>query len=76
MAYVGRLKRAGYRVSLDPFDFADWESRPDDRAVSPEPKTWVEDTDYIVSQFSAAGDVTGEVFVAGNTVVPPGRAPR
>jgi Zn-dependent M28 family amino/carboxypeptidase len=31
----------------------------------------VEDTDYIVSQFSAAGDVEAPVFVAGNTEIPP-----
>ncbi len=78
VAYVQqRLKRAGYRVSLDAFDFAHWEKLgPSTLArMSPSPKTWVEDTDYIVSQFSAAGDVTGEVFVAGNTVVPlPGGA--
>ena len=39
--------------------------------MSPEPQTWVEDTDYVVAQFSAAGDVTADVFVAGDTVVPP-----
>jgi Zn-dependent M28 family amino/carboxypeptidase len=74
VAYVQRrLQRAGYQVSLDAFDFASWEKLgPSTLArVSPDPKTWVEDTDYIVSQFSAAGDVTAEVFVAGNTVVPP-----
>jgi hypothetical protein len=68
-----RLQRAGYRVSLDSFDFASWEGLGPStlERVSPDAKVWVEDTDYVVAQFAAAGDVTGEVFVAGNTVVPP-----
>ena len=68
-----RLRAAGYDVSLDPFDFAKWEKNGPStlERTSPDAKTWVEDTDYIVSQFSAGGDVTGPVFVAGNTVVPP-----
>jgi Zn-dependent M28 family amino/carboxypeptidase len=73
VAYVQkRLQRAGYRVSLDAFNFASWEKAgPSTLArVSPDPKTWAEDTDYIVSQFSAAGDATAELFVAGNTSVP------
>jgi Zn-dependent M28 family amino/carboxypeptidase len=67
-----RLRRAGYRVSLVPFDFAQWEKNGPStlERVSPSPMTWVEDTDYIVSQFSGAGDVTAPVFVAGNTTVP------
>jgi Zn-dependent M28 family amino/carboxypeptidase len=70
---ANRMRRAGYRVSLVPFDFATWELLgPSTLArTAPDPKTWVEDTDYIVSQFSGSGDVTGTVFVAGNTVVPP-----
>jgi Zn-dependent M28 family amino/carboxypeptidase len=74
---ANRLRRAGYRVSLDSFNFARWEKLGPStlERVSPAPKTWVEDTDYIVSQFSAAGNVTGEVFVAGNTVIPPPGGP-
>ncbi len=33
--------------------------------------TYVEDTDYIVAQFSAGADVSGPIFVAGNTQIPP-----
>jgi Zn-dependent M28 family amino/carboxypeptidase len=70
---ANRLRRAGYRVSLDSFDFADWEQLGPStlERTAPEPTVWVEDTDYIVAEFSAAGDVTGEVFVAGNTTIPP-----
>ena len=68
-----RLRRAGYRVSLDAFNFADWEYNGGATLArtSPLPKTWVEDVDYVVSQFSAGGDLTAPVFVAGHTVVPP-----
>jgi Zn-dependent M28 family amino/carboxypeptidase len=72
-----RLRRAGYNVTLDAFDFAQWEKNGPStlERTSPSPKTWIEDTDYIVSQFSGGGEVTGEVFVAGNTVVPPPGGP-
>jgi len=70
---VNRMRGAGFRVRLDPFDFAQWEKNGPStlERISPTPETWVEDTDYVVSQFSAGGDVTAPVFVAGNTVVPP-----
>jgi hypothetical protein len=71
---VDRMRAAGFRVSLDPFDFAKWEKNGPStlERTSPLPaKTWVEDTDYVVSQFSGGGDVTAPVFVAGHTVVPP-----
>ena len=71
------MRDAGFRVRLDPFDFAQWtyEGGATLERISPSPETWVEDTDYIVSQFSAGGDVTGDVFVAGRTTVPvPGGA--
>jgi Zn-dependent M28 family amino/carboxypeptidase len=73
VAYVQeRLEAAGYDVTLDPFEFAQWTKNGPStfERLSPDPQTFVEDTDYIVSQFSAGGDVTGEVFIAGNTVVP------
>jgi Zn-dependent M28 family amino/carboxypeptidase len=68
-----RLRRAGYKVTLDAFDFAHWEKNGPStlERISPSPTVWVEDTDYIVSQFSAAGDVEAPVFVAGNTEIPP-----
>jgi Zn-dependent M28 family amino/carboxypeptidase len=70
---ANRMRRIGMRVKLVPFDFATWEKLGPStlERTSPDPKTWTEDTDYVVSQFSASGDVSGPVFVAGNTVVPP-----
>ena len=74
VAYVqDRLEAAGYDVTLDPFDFAQWTKNGPStlERISPDPEVWVEDTDYIVAQFAAGADVTGRRFVAGNTVVPP-----
>jgi Zn-dependent M28 family amino/carboxypeptidase len=69
---ANRLRRAGYSVTLDAFDFAQWEKNGPStlERISPDPHVWAEDTDYIVSQFSGGGNPTGEVFVAGHTVVP------
>jgi Zn-dependent M28 family amino/carboxypeptidase len=71
---ANRLRRAGYRVTLDAFNFPTWTlNGPStlERTDAGNEATYVEDTDYIVAQFSGAGDVTGPIFVAGNTVVPP-----
>lgn len=79
VTYVAnRLRRAGYRVTLDPFDFPQWTlngpSTLQRTDVEPD-VTYVEDTDYVVAQFSAGADVTGPIFVAGNTVIPPPGGP-
>ena len=71
---ANRLRRAGYRVTLDPFDFPTWELNGPStfQRTDVEPDvTYAEGTDYIVAQFSGSGDVSGPIFVAGNTVIPP-----
>jgi Zn-dependent M28 family amino/carboxypeptidase len=69
---ANRLRRAGYRVTLDPFDFPTWTLNGPSTLTRTDgtPVTWVEDTDYIVSQFSGSGDVSGPIFVVGNTALP------
>ena len=68
-----RLRNAGYKVTFDEFDFPIWElNAPSTLAeVSPTARTFVEDTDYIVSQFSAAGDVTADVIPTNDIEIPP-----
>ena len=68
-----RLRRAGYKVSFDEFDFPIWElNGPSTLAeVSPTARTFIEDTDYIVSQFSGAGDITAQVVPTTDIQVPP-----
>jgi Zn-dependent M28 family amino/carboxypeptidase len=64
VAYVtNRLRAAGYRVRHHEFDFPMW--RKDGPSTltenSPTQRTFVEDTDYIVSQFSGSGNLTANV---------------
>ena len=68
-----RLRKAGYKVSLDGFDFPVWSlNGPSTLAeVTPTARTFVENTDYIVSQFSAAGDVTANIVPTTDLVIPP-----
>jgi Zn-dependent M28 family amino/carboxypeptidase len=69
---VNRLRAAGYKVTLDGFDFPTWElNGPSTLAeVSPTARTFVEDTDYIVSQFSAGADVTANIVPTNDIQIP------
>ncbi len=68
-----RLRKAGYKVSFDAFDFPIWElNGPSTLAeISPTARTFVEDTDYIVSQFSGSGDVTADIVPTNDIQIPP-----
>ena len=70
---VNRLKKAGYKVSLDGFDFPMWTlNGPSTLAeVSPTARTFVEDTDYIVAQFSSSANLTANVVPTNDIVIPP-----
>jgi Zn-dependent M28 family amino/carboxypeptidase len=71
---ANRLRRAGYRVTLDPFSFPTWELNGPStfQRTDVEPDvTYADGTDYVVARFSGSGDVSGPIFVAGNTVIPP-----
>jgi Zn-dependent M28 family amino/carboxypeptidase len=70
---VGRLRDAGYRVSLDEFDFPGWTlNGPSTLAeVSPTMRTFVENTDYIVAQFSSSADNLTANIVPTNDIVFP-----
>jgi Zn-dependent M28 family amino/carboxypeptidase len=70
---ANKLRRAGYRVTLDPFNFPTWQlNGPStfERTDAGNEATYVEGEDYIVAEFSGAGEVTGPIFGVGNTVVP------
>jgi Zn-dependent M28 family amino/carboxypeptidase len=72
---VNRLNRAGYRVRLDEFDFPEWtlNSPSTLRQVTPTDQTFIEDTDYIVSQFSgsaAPGELTAQIVPTNDIEIP------
>ena len=78
VAYVAdRLRDAGYRVSLEAFDFPTWtENSP---AVltrtAPAPEvTFAPGTDFITAQMSGAGDITKAVVPTSDVAIAPGSA--
>jgi Zn-dependent M28 family amino/carboxypeptidase len=64
---AGKLRAAGYRVTLDEFDFPEW-TQDGPSTLTLGTRTFAEETDYIVSQFSAGATVSG-------TIVPIDAAP-
>ena len=72
-----RLRRAGYRVTLDPFDFPLYEQNAPTvfEQISPTAEAYVEDTDFITANFSGSGSVEKPVVPADNTVIPPPGGP-
>jgi Zn-dependent M28 family amino/carboxypeptidase len=78
VAYVTqRLRAAGYRVTHHEFDFPQWTLNGPStlQELSPTARTFVEDQDYIVSQFSAGGDVTANVVPTNDIQIPPPGGP-
>ena len=73
----GRLRRAGYSVKLDPFDFPRYTQNSPTvfEQKSPNARTYVEGTDFMTAEFSGAGDVEKAVVPAGNTAIPPPGGP-
>jgi Zn-dependent M28 family amino/carboxypeptidase len=72
-----RLKQAGYKVHFDEFDFPIWTLNGPStlEEVTPTARTFVEDTDYIVSQFSGGGDVSAQVVPTNDIEIPPSGGP-
>jgi Zn-dependent M28 family amino/carboxypeptidase len=70
------LKLAGYDVRYQPFDFERFVTHSPAvfAQVSPEARTYVEDTDYSTAEYSGSGDATGTV-VAVDVVEPPAATP-
>lgn len=68
-----RLKRAGYSTERVPFDFPKWTLNAPSTVeeTAPTARTFVEDSDYIVAQFSAGADVTGQLVPTNDIEIPP-----
>jgi Zn-dependent M28 family amino/carboxypeptidase len=78
VAYVAqRLRAAGYQVRRHGFDFPQWTKNGPAtlEELSPTARTFVEDTDYIVSQFAASGDLEAQVVPTNDIEIPPSGGP-
>lgn len=72
-----KLRRAGYKVTLDPINFVQgWteNSSPVLNLTTPNPKTYVPNEDFFTFEPSPAGDVTAQVQAVDLTL-PPTPAP-
>jgi Zn-dependent M28 family amino/carboxypeptidase len=73
---VKTLKKAGWDVKTQPFDFEAFVQDEDTvfEQTAPTATKYKEDKDYNTMEFSGSGDVTAEV-VAVNLTIPPPKAP-
>lgn len=60
---VGKLRKAGYRPTVQsfPFVFFDETTPTELQRISPNPRTFVDGEDFLVMEYSGSGDVTGGV---------------
>ncbi|MEA2387205.1 MAG: hypothetical protein QOJ22_1379 [Thermoleophilaceae bacterium] len=76
--YVARqLRQAGYRVTVQPFDFPFFQETapPTFERTAPTARTYVKDTDFVTMDFSGSGDVTGNVVPTNDVQIPPAAEP-
>ena len=73
---VDTMTAAGYNVTRQPFEFAFFRenSTPELDRVSPSPKTYVHNVDFITMDYSGSGEPT-ENLQAVDVMIPPGAAP-
>jgi Zn-dependent M28 family amino/carboxypeptidase len=72
-----RLDAAGYDVTVQPFQFPFFQELSDAvfERISPQPRTYVVNQDFVTMEFSGSGDVTGQLFPTNDIVVPIGNNP-
>jgi Zn-dependent M28 family amino/carboxypeptidase len=69
---VHRLRKAGYDVTVQPYQFAYFERFSASFAqVAPVPTTYVEDVDFDLMDYSGSGDVTAPVVGVDLSLAPP-----
>ena len=71
---VKKLKGAGYKPVVQPFDFAFFQenSPPEFARISPNPRTYVDQVSFDTMDYSGSGNVTGNVMEVANNQFPPG----
>jgi Zn-dependent M28 family amino/carboxypeptidase len=74
---VNQMSRAGYRIRVQPFtaNLFQENSPPVLERTSPDPETYAPGTDFATMEYSDAGDVTAELYLAGGIDIPPGPNP-
>jgi hypothetical protein len=76
LAYVkGLLDATGYfNVTVQPFLFDSFRelATPVFQRISPSPRTFTADVDFITMDYSDTGDVTGQLVATNDIVIPPG----
>jgi len=73
---AGLLEGAGYEVTIQDFTFNSFRelSTPEFAQVSPEPRVYIEGTDFYTASYSGSGDISGPLE-AVDLVLPPGAEP-
>ena len=73
---AGLLEGAGYEVTIQDFTFNSFRelSTPEFERVSPEPRVYIEGTDFYTASYSGSGDISG-TLQAVDLVLPPGAEP-
>ena len=73
-----KLREAGYRVQLQPFDYPFFEETapPTLARVTPSPQTFTAGTDFITMEYSGSGSVTaGRLVPTNDILIPPPAVP-
>ena len=74
VAYVvNQLKKAGYNVETQTFDFPFFQetAEPTLAQTAPSPKTYVAGTDFATFQYSGSGSISGPLVPTNDIVIPP-----
>lgn len=71
---AGRLRAAGYNVTVQPFTFPFFQETGDStfERISPSPRLYQRGDDYEVMEYSGDGDVTAQVVPTNDVQIPPG----
>ena len=74
---VDRLKRAHYKVQVQPFiaNLFEEHTPPELERISPDPHVYDHEVDFLTMEFSGAGNVTAELALAQGIQIPPGPTP-
>ncbi len=72
-----KLRDAGYQAAVQPFQFPVFqENSPSELArLTPEPRTYVNGTDFLTLRYSGSGTVEGAVVPTSDIVIPPTAEP-